>query len=82
MVEENLPQRHFVYHKSHTTRPGFEPGPPWWEASDKPRELWRSLIHSVACKTVKKLIDIKYKSKSSMEKTPRSNEKVIQNIMN
>jgi hypothetical protein len=31
---ENLPQRHFFYHKSHLTRPGREPGPPWWEASD------------------------------------------------
>jgi hypothetical protein len=31
---KNLPQRHFVHHKSHTTRPGFEPGPPRWEASD------------------------------------------------
>jgi hypothetical protein len=20
--------------KSHMTRPGFEPGPPWWEAGD------------------------------------------------
>jgi hypothetical protein len=23
------------------TRPGFEPGPPQWEAGDKPPELWR-----------------------------------------
>jgi hypothetical protein len=30
----NLPQRHFVHHKSHMTKPGFEPGPPLWEASD------------------------------------------------
>jgi hypothetical protein len=30
----NLLQRHFVHHKSHLTRPGFEPGPPRWETSD------------------------------------------------
>jgi hypothetical protein len=26
--------RHFVHHKSHMSRPGLEPGPPRWEASD------------------------------------------------
>jgi hypothetical protein len=31
---ENLPQRHFVHPKSHMTRPGLEPGPSRWEASD------------------------------------------------
>jgi hypothetical protein len=29
---ENLPPLHFVHQKSHLTRPGFEPGPPRWEA--------------------------------------------------
>jgi hypothetical protein len=27
-------QRHFVHHKSHMIRPGFEPGLARWEASD------------------------------------------------
>jgi hypothetical protein len=31
VLGENLPKRH---HKSHMTRPGIEPGPPLWEASD------------------------------------------------
>jgi hypothetical protein len=34
VLGENLPQRHVVHHKYLMTRPGFEPGPPRWEASD------------------------------------------------
>jgi hypothetical protein len=45
---ENLSQRHFVHHKPHMTIPGFEPGPPRWEASDQPLELWRGLLAQVS----------------------------------
>jgi hypothetical protein len=34
VLGEILPHRHFVHNKSHMTRPGLEPGPPRWGASD------------------------------------------------
>jgi hypothetical protein len=34
ILGENLPQFHFVLHKSHMPRPGLEPVPPRWEPSD------------------------------------------------
>jgi hypothetical protein len=34
VLGENLLQRHIVHHKSHMTRPGFEPWPPRWEVSE------------------------------------------------
>jgi hypothetical protein len=50
VLGKNLHQRHFAHHKSHMIRLGFQPGPPRWEASDWPLELWRgpAYIYSAA----------------------------------
>jgi hypothetical protein len=34
VLGENLPQRHFCPSQNPTCPPGFEPGPPRWEAGD------------------------------------------------
>jgi hypothetical protein len=34
VLGENLPQRHFCPSQNPTFPPGFEPGPPQWEAGD------------------------------------------------
>jgi hypothetical protein len=43
VLGENLPQRHFCPSQNPTCPPGFESGPPRWEAGDYPPELWRGL---------------------------------------
>jgi hypothetical protein len=34
VLGDNMPQLHFVHHKSYMPWEGFGPGPPRWEASD------------------------------------------------
>jgi hypothetical protein len=40
VLGETLSQCPFVHHKTHMAWPGIEPGPPRWDAGDKPPELW------------------------------------------
>jgi hypothetical protein len=46
-TRENLPQSHFVHHKSHLTRLGLEPGPPLWEDPYLIDVLYRNLSRRI-----------------------------------